>query len=68
MLYTLALESSWATRFITSFLRSAITFQVSVNVHVLAIILREHLDLHLPDDFLPLLLKPPLLHRIRVIP
>lgn len=43
MLYTLALESSWATRFITSFLRSAITFQVSVNVHVLAIILREHL-------------------------
>jgi len=37
---------SWATSSITTFLRSALTFQVRKRV---AVILREHL----PDDFLP---------------
>ena len=49
----LAHEASWATMSITSFIRSALTFQVRKYV---AVILREHL----PDDFLPPpILKPP---------
>ena len=43
---TLAHEASWATISITSFIRSALTFQVRKRV---ADILREHLA----DDFLP---------------
>ena len=43
---SLAHETSWATSSITTFLRSALTFQVRKR---LAVILREHL----PDDFLP---------------
>ena len=43
---SLAHEISWATSSITTFLRSALTFQVRKRV---AVILREHL----PDDFLP---------------
>ena len=43
---SLAHETSWATMSITSFIRSALTFQVRKRV---AVILREHL----PDDFLP---------------
>ena len=44
---TLAYEASWATMSIsTSFIRSALTFQVCKRV---AVILREHL----PEDFLP---------------
>ena len=39
-------ESSWATSSISSFLRSALTFQVRKRV---AAMLRDHL----PDDFLP---------------
>ena len=46
---TLAHEASWATMSsITSFIRSALTFQVRNRKRV-AVILREHL----PDDFLP---------------
>ena len=45
--FSLAHEISWATSSITTFLRSALTFQV--RKRVLAVILREHL----PDDFLP---------------
>ena len=45
-LFSLAHETSWATSSITTFLRSAHTFQVRKR---LAVILREHL----PDDFLP---------------
>jgi len=44
--FSLAHETSWATSSITTFLRSALTFQVRKRV---AVILREHL----PDDFLP---------------
>ena len=44
--FSLAHETSWATSSITTFLRSALTFQVRKR---LAVILREHL----PDDFLP---------------
>ena len=43
---SLSHETSWATSSITTFLRSALTFQVRKRV---AVILREHL----PDDFLP---------------
>ena len=62
---SLALETSWATMSITSFIRSALTFQVRKRV---AVILREHL----PDDFLPPpISKPPRLglhvHLIKVI-
>ena len=60
---SLAHETSWATMSITSFIRSALTFQVRKRV---AAILSEHL----PDDFLPALLskrKPPLLSLIKVI-
>ena len=46
---SLAHETSWATMSITSFIRSALTFQVRKRV---AAILSEHL----PDDFLPALL------------
>ena len=42
----LAHETSWATMSITSFLRSAITFQVRKRI---AVFLRDHL----PDDFIP---------------
>ena len=49
----LAHESSWATMNITSFLRSAITFQVRKRI---AVLLRDHL----PDDFTP----PPPAHAI----
>ena len=44
--FSLSHETSWATSSITTFLRSALTFQVRKRV---AVILREHL----PDDFLP---------------
>ena len=44
--FSLTHETSWATSSITTFLRSALTFQVRKRV---AVILREHL----PDDFLP---------------
>jgi len=44
--FSLAHETSWAISSITTFLRSALTFQVRKRV---AVILREHL----PDDFLP---------------
>ena len=44
--FSLAHETSWATSSITTFLRSAPTFQVRKRV---AVILREYL----PDDFLP---------------
>ena len=44
--FSLTYETSWATSSITTFLRSALTFQVRKRV---AVILREHL----PDDFLP---------------
>ncbi len=43
---SLAHETSWATLSITTFIRSAFTFQVRKRA---AVILREHL----PDDFLP---------------
>jgi len=43
---SLSHESSWATSSITSFLRSALTFQVRKGV---AAMLRDHL----PNDFLP---------------
>jgi len=43
---SLSHESSWATSSITSFLRSALTFQVRKRV---AAMLRDHL----PNDFLP---------------
>ena len=43
---SLSHETSWATSSITTFLRSALTFQVRKRV---AVILREHL----PDGFLP---------------
>ena len=43
---SLAHETSWATLSITTFIRSAVTFQVRKRA---AVILREHL----PDDFLP---------------
>jgi len=43
--FSLTHETSWATSSITTFLRSALTFQVRKRV---AVILREHL----PDDFL----------------
>ena len=43
---SLSHETSWATSSITSFLRSALTFQVRKRV---AAMLRDHL----PDDFLP---------------
>ena len=46
-------ETSWATSSITTFLRSALTFQVRKLV---AVILCEHL----PDDFLPPLIQTPL--------
>ncbi len=46
MLMTTSHETSWATLSITTFLRSAFTFQVRKRV---AVILREHL----PDDFRP---------------
>ena len=42
---SLAHETSWATISFTTFIRSALTFQVRKRV---AVILREHL----PDDFL----------------
>ena len=42
----LAHETSWATMSITSFLRSAISFQVRKRI---AVFLRDHL----PDDFIP---------------
>ena len=44
--HSLSHETSWATSSITTFLRSALTFQVRKLV---AAILRDHL----PDDFLP---------------
>ena len=43
---SLSHESSWATSSISSFLRSALTFQVRKRV---AAMLRDHL----PNDFLP---------------
>ena len=49
---SLSHETSWATSSITTFLRSALTFQVRKRV---ALILREHL----PDDFFLLLSKLP---------
>jgi len=46
----LAHETTWATMSITSFLRSAISFQVEVIVRKrIAVFLREPL----PDDFIP---------------
>jgi hypothetical protein len=50
---SLSHETSWATSSITTFLRSALTFQVRKLV---AVILCEHL----PDDFLPPLIQTPL--------
>ena len=50
---SLSPETSWATSSITTFLRSALTFQVRKRV---AVILREHL----PDDFLPPPIQTPL--------
>ena len=47
--FPLAHETSWATSSITTFLRSALTFQVRKRV---AVILREHL----PDDLFSSLL------------
>ena len=59
---SLALETSWATTSITSFIRSALTFQVRKRV---ADVLREHLPD--ADDFLPPpISKPPRLHLIKV--
>jgi len=51
--FSLADETSWATSSITTFLRSALTFQVRQRA---AVILREHL----PDDDLDFLPPPPI--------
>jgi len=51
---SLSHETSWATSSITTFLRSALTFQVRKRV---AVILREHLP---ADDFLPPPIQTPL--------